>query len=249
MQKKNTSNTKKLGLFGLVTVATLGATALANAETYTVQKGDTLSAIAKKNGTTVDEIVSKNGIQDANKISIGQNLTINETTEEIMKNMFSLYQESIKQVYSSLDIDVLKSMADEIIHKKRIFLFSYGDTQTTVINFTNKLVKVNIFPTLATQFGEERHISKRMNKDDYALIISYRGQERLLECVQTLSKNHVKIGLITANKKNSLMAYCDDLIMIPDCEKENRISTFYSQLAFQYVLSNLYAIIYHQVND
>ena len=82
MQKKNTSNTKKLGLFGLVTVATLGATALANAETYTVQKGDTLSAIAKKNGTTVEEIVSKNGIQDANKISIGQNLTINETTEE-----------------------------------------------------------------------------------------------------------------------------------------------------------------------
>ena len=82
MQTKNTFNTKKLGLFGLVTVATLGATALANAETYTVQKGDTLSAIAKKNGTTVDEIVSKNGIQDANKISIGQNLTINETTEE-----------------------------------------------------------------------------------------------------------------------------------------------------------------------
>ena len=173
----------------------------------------------------------------------------NETTEEIMKNMFSLYQESIKQVYSSLDIDVLKSMADKIIHKKRIFLFSYGDTQTTVINFTNKLVKVNIFPTLATQFGEERHISKRMNKDDYALIISYRGQERLLECVQTLSKNHVRIGLITANKKNVLMPYCDDLIVIPDCEKKNRISTFYSQLAFQYVLSNLYAIIYHQVKD
>ena len=85
MQKKNTSNTKKLGLFGLVTVATLGATALANAETYTVQKGDTLSAIAKKNGTTVDEIVSKNGIQDANKISIGQSLTINETTEELQQ--------------------------------------------------------------------------------------------------------------------------------------------------------------------
>ena len=82
MQTKNTSNTKKLGIFGLVTVATLGATVLANAETYTVQKGDTLSAIAKKNGTTVEEIVSKNSIQDANKISIGQNLTINETTEE-----------------------------------------------------------------------------------------------------------------------------------------------------------------------
>ncbi len=38
MQTKNTSNTKKLGYFGLVTVATLGATALANAETYTFKK-------------------------------------------------------------------------------------------------------------------------------------------------------------------------------------------------------------------
>ncbi len=39
-------------------------------------------ATTKKNCTTVDEIVSKNGIQDANKIFIGQKLTINETTEE-----------------------------------------------------------------------------------------------------------------------------------------------------------------------
>ena len=38
--------------------------------------------LLRRMGTTVDEIVSKNGIQDANKISIGQNLTINETTEE-----------------------------------------------------------------------------------------------------------------------------------------------------------------------
>ncbi len=48
MQKKNTSNTKKLGLFGLVTVATLGATALANAETYTVQKAIHFQLLLRK---------------------------------------------------------------------------------------------------------------------------------------------------------------------------------------------------------
>ena len=55
MQKKNTSNTKKLGLFGLVTVATLGATALANAETYTVQKltiNETTEETTKPSATT-----------------------------------------------------------------------------------------------------------------------------------------------------------------------------------------------------
>ena len=50
----------------------------------------------------------------------------NETTEEIMKNMFSLYRGKYKQVYSNLDIDVLKSMAHEIIHKKRIFCLVMG---------------------------------------------------------------------------------------------------------------------------
>ena len=81
MQTKNTSNTKKLGLFGLVTVATLGATALANAETYTVQKGDTLQLLPRRM-VLLSMKLFKNGIQDANKISVGQNLTINETTEE-----------------------------------------------------------------------------------------------------------------------------------------------------------------------
>ena len=80
MQKKNTSNTKNQ-VFWTCYSSNTWTTALANAETHS-SKGDTLSAIAKKNGTTVDEIVSKNGIQDANKISIGQNLTINETTGE-----------------------------------------------------------------------------------------------------------------------------------------------------------------------
>lgn len=110
MQKKNTSNTKKLGLFGLVTVATLGATALANAETYTVQKGDTLSAIAKKNGTTVDEIVSKNGIQDANKISIGQNLTI-------MKQLKRLQNLQLQQLQQK---QLLNQHNQQNLHKVKI---------------------------------------------------------------------------------------------------------------------------------
>lgn len=44
--------------------------------TYTVKKGDTLSAIAKKYSTTVDAIVKKNNIKDKNKIYAGQVLKI-----------------------------------------------------------------------------------------------------------------------------------------------------------------------------
>ncbi len=43
---------------------------------YTVQKGDTLSEIAKIHGTTVKEIVELNQIKDANLIYVGQKLRI-----------------------------------------------------------------------------------------------------------------------------------------------------------------------------
>lgn len=45
-------------------------------KTYTVKRGDTLSGIAVKYGTTVASLQSKNGIKDANKIYVGQVLKI-----------------------------------------------------------------------------------------------------------------------------------------------------------------------------
>lgn len=47
-----------------------------SAVTYTVKRGDTLTAIAKKYGTTVSKIVSDNNIKNANLIYVGQKLTI-----------------------------------------------------------------------------------------------------------------------------------------------------------------------------
>lgn len=46
------------------------------AETYTVQQGDTLGKIAARHGVSVDEIAQNNHIQDRNKISVGQRLSI-----------------------------------------------------------------------------------------------------------------------------------------------------------------------------
>ena len=48
-----------------------------NGNTYVIKSGDTLSGIAKKFGTTVDELVNLNKIKDANIIYAGSTIKIN----------------------------------------------------------------------------------------------------------------------------------------------------------------------------
>lgn len=50
-------------------------------ETYTVKSGDTLSAIAKAHGVTVDDLVKLNNLPNANVLHVGQVLKLSPSTE------------------------------------------------------------------------------------------------------------------------------------------------------------------------
>lgn len=52
------------------------ATSQQQESVYVVQKGDTLSGIAKRYGTTVQQLQALNGIMDANKIWVGQKIKL-----------------------------------------------------------------------------------------------------------------------------------------------------------------------------
>ncbi|HEM3702288.1 TPA: LysM peptidoglycan-binding domain-containing protein [Streptococcus suis] len=75
----------KTALTGLVAGATLLTAGVVSAETYTVQSGDSLSAIATKYNTSVEKLAEQNNISDPNLIYVGQAIEVGETastTEE-----------------------------------------------------------------------------------------------------------------------------------------------------------------------
>lgn len=76
---RNFQRVKRLevdGICGPLTWAALDKAPGADYTTYTVVRGDTLSAIAKRYGTTVQAIAEANGIDKPNLIRVGQKLKI-----------------------------------------------------------------------------------------------------------------------------------------------------------------------------
>lgn len=79
------------------------------ATTYTVKKGDTLTAIAKTYNTTVNALVSLNNIKDPNYIVVGQKLKIDGTADKVTKNttyratitVFGLQSNTDRTVYAT----------------------------------------------------------------------------------------------------------------------------------------------------
>ena len=64
-------------MIGLSLLAGLFLPIVANADSYTVKSGDTLSAIAKEKNTTVDAIAKKNKISNVNLISVANQYVVN----------------------------------------------------------------------------------------------------------------------------------------------------------------------------
>lgn len=168
-----------------------------------------------------------------------------ESIEDIEQNMYSLYLETIHQIHATIQLNEIRKISQMLMNSHRIFIFGIGDAKISSMNFINKMIKIGYFPILATEHDEQYNIINQMKKDDCALFISYSGQhEDYKICARKLFKKDIPIALITANQNNFIRSFVKYSLYIPDYEKENKIATFYSQIAFQYVLNLIYAIIY-----
>ena len=88
-----------------------------NAQTYTVQSGDTLSGIAAKFGVTVQDLCNWNNISDPNKIYVGEVLRVSGNTSSTTTN---------RQTYTVQSGDTLSGIAAE-----------YGVTVQDLCNWNN----------------------------------------------------------------------------------------------------------------
>lgn len=94
----------------------------AKEQTYTVKKGDTLSKIATKYGTTYQKLASYNGIANPDKISVGQVIKIpgagtKTYTVKAGDSLWAIADKELGDGSRYNEIKTLNGLKDNVIHK------------------------------------------------------------------------------------------------------------------------------------
>ncbi len=168
-------------------------------------------------------------------------------TVQIINNLSSLYKDGIDLVNSQIDIASLESAAAILKNSAHVFVYAQGDTGISAENFINKVLKLGIFFHYADTMDKQQYFAKHATEKDCCLFLTYEKADKFTAYLQAARRRKCKTITISSATDHPLARYCTQFISLPYNENTDKIATFYSQLAFTYILSILYSLIYREV--
>lgn len=134
---------------------------------YIVQKGDTLSRIAKAHGMTVKQLAELNGIQDVNKLKVGQTLIFEP------KNDVNTEAEGIERTMSDEEIAARLEQQNEVIMALKDRTIS-KQAKEEIEQFKNKLIEKMMKKYNKTKEEVEAFVEEKIDQVEKAY---YQGVE------------------------------------------------------------------------
>ena len=192
--------------------------------TYTVKSGDTLSAIAKKNNTTVSKLAKQNKIANPGLILSGKKLRINATvipkidakslaksikgsfdsliksTESKNKKLQQANKKTIRSLFNSGLIS--KSTMSKLDKNNRNITKSYKKTYQNVKKLTDKYTTELAQGRTKSAAKTRKQLVKAENTLQYQLLKAQaRGNTKLNSALETLKSKGTKISKSAALKQ------------------------------------------------
>lgn len=171
----------------------------------------------------------------------------NTTDHQIMTNIAQLYQQTINETMSLMNLDTLRKTAQILDQAKMINIFTSANNCQIADNFQYKMARIGKKVQVLTINYEQEMEAIHTNKETISIILSYSGKNKdLLKIAEILKNKHCPIILISSLLDKTFDKYCDFHILL--CSKENhsggKISSYSSHISAQYVMDILFSVIY-----
>lgn len=179
---------------------------------------------------------------------VNANFPFSETDSpmEIAKKMADLTIDTVQKTLLQLDNQTLEEIVEQLAQAERVFLFARGDSQIRARGFQAKLVKLNRFFILAEDYADPYWNAASLSPKDCALFISYSGiVAQYQPIIEHFHKEQVPAILLTGNRQSELLPFASTTLVTAQEEYGfEKISTFSSQVAFDYILNTLFSTLY-----
>lgn len=166
-----------------------------------------------------------------------------------MKNISSIYQQTIDETMKLIHLDTLKIVTQILDKAKRINIYTSAHNCQVADNFKYKMshFKKDI-RVLSVNYEQE--IEAMNTGDDVAsIILSYSGKNKdLLKIAKLLKRASKRLILISSMLDTTFEQYCDFHLLL--CSKENAkkeeiaMASYSSYISAQYMMDILFSMLF-----
>lgn len=252
-QKDLTTTEKRIADYILQNLTTIPAINVADLAKNTYTSHSSVIRLAQKMGydgfrdfrVGVSEIAHSE-LYRPNPVDANFPFLPQDSTKEIAKKIADLTIHTVQRTHAQLEDHVLDEATNLLANAQRIFLFAQGDSQIRARSFQNKLVKINKFLIIADEYADEDWNAASLTSNDCAIFITYRARvpqyERMLK---HFMNENIPSVLLTGNEQSNLISLATQSIVFTQEERNFlKVSTFSSQIAFEYILDTLFSLLY-----
>lgn len=141
--------------------------------------------------------------QNIENTKVSQYSRINQ--EHKIQNYSNIINDSIDNLFKHIDPNKIEDAARLIYQSNSIEVISVGGSISNSIDFSRKLLTLNKKSTARIDWDELYIITKNLNPDDLAIIISLSGEtEDIINYAKNLMDNSTPVLSITGSKNSTL---------------------------------------------
>jgi DNA-binding MurR/RpiR family transcriptional regulator len=182
--------------------------------------------------------------------SLIPDLTTATSTDDIVKTMVGLTNESVAGIDKVLDRDALEATVELIRNSRHILLSGVGASGVVATDLQQKIARLGLLAVYTPDSDMQVVQSCSVNELDAVIAISYSGETGdVLKVAKEAKKNKAPVIAITRIGGNSLSKIADINLFVPNSESLFRQGATSSRINQLLVVDIIYAMILTKTQD
>lgn len=168
-----------------------------------------------------------------------------EKVDTITSNVMTIlntYQELLNKTYSLLDEDQIMRISDYLNKARQVYVCGKGSSGLAANEMELRFMRIGVNIDSIRDLDQMKMRGVFQNGDNIVFGISISGEtEEVLHFLRESHKHDAKTVLITSQMRDSLVKYCDEVVLVPSLKHLNHGKLISPQFPVLVMLDILYS--------